>query len=124
MKKQVLKWVMVLAVSALTTEAWAQSKLTEEQKQELLTKMEQFRTELNLSETQQDQVKSINTTYFEGLAGLKNSSGSKLSKFKQYRTLSETRDNAMKKVLDKEQYKRFKAMQKEMKSELKSRRKS
>jgi hypothetical protein len=124
MKKNVLKWVLILVVSGLTTGAFAQSKLTNEQKEELLAKMEQYRAELNLSDQQQEQVKSINATYFEGLAGLKASNGSKLSKFKMYRTLSETRDEQMKQVLDRNQYKRYKAMQKEMRSELKSRKKS
>jgi len=124
MKKNVLKWVLMLAVSGLATGTFAQSKLSDEQKEELLAKMEQYRAELNLSDQQQEMVKSINATYFEGLAGLKASSGSKLSKFKQYRTLSETRDQQMKQALDKDQYKRYKAMQKGMKDELKSRRKS
>ncbi|MFC7526551.1 hypothetical protein ACFQRK_21505 [Parapedobacter sp. GCM10030251] len=123
MKRNVLKWVLMLAVCGLTTGAFAQSKLTDEQKEELLAKMEQYRAELNLSDEQQEMVKSINTAYFEGLAGLKASEGSKLSKFKKYRTLSETRDEQMKQVLDKDQYKRYKEMQKEMKGELKSRRK-
>lgn len=123
MKKNVLKWVLMLAVSGLATGAFAQSKLTDEQKEELLAKMEQFRTELNLSAEQQEKVQSINGTYFEGLAGLKASNGSKLAKFKQYRSLSETRDQQMKQALDKDQYKRYKAMQKAMKDELKNRRK-
>src|SRR5690606_23697773 len=124
MKKNVLKWGLMLAVCSLTTGAFAQSKLTDEQKEELRAKMEQYRAEMNLSDEQQEMVKSINTTYFEGLAGLKASSGCRLSKFKEYRALSETRDEQMKQVLDQGQHKRYKAMQKDMKSELKRRRKS
>lgn len=124
MKKKILKCVLLLAVCGLTTGAFAQSKPADEQKEELVAKMESYRVELDLSEEQQEKFKSINSKYFEGLSALKASSASKLAKFKQFRALSETRDKEMKQILDKEQHKRYKDMQKEMKSELKSRRKS
>jgi len=124
MKLNVLKCVLTLSVLGIAHGVFAQSKLTEEQKKELAAKMKTYRAELNLSEEQQERMKAINTTYFEGLAALKASRGSRLSKLKQFRALSETRDEEMKRILDKEQYKRYKAMQNEMKSEIKSRRKS
>ena len=123
MKNNILKLLMMMFVFGLTSGAFAQSKLSEEQKEELLEKYESYRTELNLSEAQQEKVKEINSTYFEGLASLQASGGSKLSKLKTFRTLSDRRDKEMGQVLDKEQYKRYKEMQKEMRSELKSRRK-
>jgi len=123
MKKKILKLVLILTVFGLTNSAFAQSKLSEEQKEELLAKYESYRTELNLSETQQEKVKEINSTYFEGLASLQASGGSRLSKLKTFRSLSDRRDKEMGQVLDKGQYKRYKEMQKEMRSEFKSLRK-
>jgi hypothetical protein len=100
----------------------AQSKLTEEQKKELHAKFENYKSRLNLTEVQQEKVKAINATYFEGLAGIKESGGSKLSKLKAFRKLSDKKDVQMKGVLDKNQYDIYKKMQKEMKEELKSKR--
>ena len=100
----------------------AQSKFTEEQKKELQAKFEAYREKLNLTEEQQEKVKPINTTFFEGLAGIKESGGSKLSKLKAFRKLSDKRDKQMKEVLDKNQYDTYLKMKEEMKEEMKSKR--
>jgi hypothetical protein len=101
----------------------AQSKLTEEQKKELHAKYEEYKAKLNLTEAQEEKVKAINTTYFEGLASLKESGGSKLSKLKTFRKMSDEKDRQMKTVLDATQFETYKKMQKEMRAELKNRRK-
>ena len=86
-------------------------------------KFEAYKTQLNLSEAQQEKVKAINTTYFQGLASLKESGGSKLSKLKAFRKLNDEKDKQMKTVLDAGQYKTYKTMQKEMREEFKNKRK-
>lgn len=100
----------------------AQSKLTEEKKKELQEKFETYKAQLNLTEAQQEKVKVINTAYFEELAGIKESGGSKLAKLKAFRKLSDKRDKEMKAVLDKDQYATYQKMQQEMKEEIRNKR--
>lgn len=120
MKKIILRLLFIVFLSALSTATFAQSKSTDDQKKEFLAKMKQYQAELKLSDEQQEKVKSINTTYFEGLVALKKSDDSKLAKFRQFKSIAETRNNGMKQVLDKEQYKKYQAIEQKIKSELQS----
>lgn len=121
--KTLFRFVLLLTAVTFSGYVNAQSKLTEEQKKELQAKFEAYKTQLNLSEDQQEKVKAINTTYFQGLASLKESGGSKLSKLKAFRKLNDEKDKQMKTVLDAGQYKTYKTMQKEMREEFKNKRK-
>jgi hypothetical protein len=114
---------LLLVAVAFSGYVQAQSRLTEEQKKELQAKYEEYRAKLNLTEEQQEKVRAINTTYFEGLASLKESGGSRLSKLKTYRKMSDEKDRQMKNVLDAGQYETYKKMQKEMREEFRNRRK-
>ncbi|WP_205513544.1 hypothetical protein [Longitalea arenae] len=114
--------LLALAVS-LSMITNAQSKLSDERKKELQSKYEEYKVKLNLTQAQEEKVKAINTTYFEGLASLKESGGSKLSKLKAYRKMNDEKDRQMKAVLDASQYETYKKMQKEMRAELKNSRK-
>lgn len=121
--KTLLRYILLVTAVAFSGYVNAQSKLTEEQKKELQAKYEEYKAKLNLSEEQQEKVRAINTTYFEGLASLKESGGSRLSKLKTYRKMSDEKDRQMKTVLDAKQYETYKAMQKEMREEFRNRRK-
>jgi hypothetical protein len=121
--KTLFRFVLLLIAVVFSGHVNAQSKLTEEQKKELQAKYEEYKAKLNLTEAQQEKVKDINTTYFEGLASLKESGGSKLSKLKTFRKMSDEKDKQMKTVLDASQYETYKTMQKEMREEFKNRRK-
>lgn len=121
--KTFYRFAFLLITVAFSIHVNAQSKLTEEQKKELMAKFEEYKAKLNLSETQQEKVKAINTTYFEGLASLKESGGSKLSKLKTLRKMTDEKDKQMKTVLDAGQYETYKKMQKEMREEFKKKRK-
>ncbi|MDJ1496643.1 hypothetical protein QNI19_27165 [Cytophagaceae bacterium DM2B3-1] len=120
------KYLIISSLTLLTLlpvgQVSAQSKLTEEQKQELKARYEAYKERLNLSEDQSVKVESINRTYFEQLATLRNSDDSKLSKYRKYKDIKSTRDRQMKAVLDKEQYKTYESFQKEMKEEFKENR--
>lgn len=120
MTNKMLVLLMLLLGAAAT--GFTQSKLTEEQKKEFKEKQAAYRAKLNLTEDQSAKMDTINMEYFEGLAALKESSGSKLSKLKKFKSLSSDRDAKAKKILTEEQYKLFKQQQKEMKEELKEQR--
>lgn len=120
MTKKMLMLLCVLLTTAVT--GFTQSKLSEEQKKEFKEKQEAFKAKLNLTEDQAAKMEAINMTYFEGLSALRQSSGSKLSKYKKFKSLSNERDAQAKKILTNEQYKIYKQQQKEMKEELKEKR--
>jgi hypothetical protein len=117
------KMFMLLCLLLTTAVAgFTQSKLTEEQKKEFKAKQEAYKAKLNLTEEQATQMEAINMTYFEGLSALKQSSGSKMSKYKKFKSLNKERDAKAKKILTDEQYKIYKQQQQEMKEELKEKR--
>jgi hypothetical protein len=117
------KTLMLLCILLTTAIAgFSQSKLTEEQKKELKEKHAAYKAKLNLSEEQSTKMEEINMAYFEELATLKQSSGSKLSKLKKFKSLSSERDSKVKKILTEEQYKLYKEQQKEMKEDFKEQR--
>lgn len=107
-----------------TTELIAQSRQGQNEPQEVLAKMENYKEKLGLSDEQEVKVKAINTEYFESLEPLKKSNISNLSKYRQFKALREEKNKKMKVVLNEEQYKTYMEMQKEMKNNLKKRRKN
>jgi Spy/CpxP family protein refolding chaperone len=121
--KRMLNIALVLVlVTLVATNAVAQSKMTEEQKKEAKAKYQAYKEKLNLTEDQSKKVDAINTTWFEGIAEIKKSGGSKMARYKKYKSLSADRDRKMKEVLTKEQFKTYKQQQQEMKDEFRQRR--
>lgn len=122
MKRIINILVVLLLVTFTATHASAQSKMTEEQKQEAKARYQEYKEKLNLTEDQSKKVDAINTTWFEGISALKNSGEPKLAKARKFKSLNAERDAQMKAVLTKEQFKIYKQQQKEMKEEFKQRR--
>jgi hypothetical protein len=122
MKKIINIIVIMLLVTVTANHASAQSKMTEEQKKEAKEKYQAYKDKLNLNEDQSKKVDAINTTWFEGIAELKNSGASKMSKYRKFKSLNSERDKKMKEVLTKDQFRIYQQQQKEMKDEFKERR--
>ncbi|MGX5688472.1 hypothetical protein [Arcticibacter tournemirensis] len=101
----------------------AQTKMTDEQRQETLAKFEEFKTKLNLTDEQETKVKSINSEFFNGLSTLKSSGESKMAKYKKFSALRSKRDAQMKETLNDDQYKEYKKFQSEMKENVREKRK-
>jgi Spy/CpxP family protein refolding chaperone len=121
--KRIIKITVVLVlVTMAAIHASAQSKMTEEQKKEAKAKYQPYKEKLNLTDDQSKKVDAINTTWFEGIAELKNSAAPKMSKYKKLKSLNAERDKKMKEVLTKDQFKIYKEQQAEMKDEFKQRR--
>lgn len=113
-------FVAILLTAAIS--GFSQSKLTEAQKKEWKAKQEAYKAKLNLTEDQATKMEEINMAYLESLSELKQSGGSRLSKLKKFKSLSNERDNKVKKILTEEQYKLYKEHQKEMKEDFKEQR--
>jgi hypothetical protein len=122
MKNRINRALMLLFVLLVAMNSSAQSKMTEEQRQEAKDKYQAYKKELNLSEDQSKKVDAINTTWFEGIAELKKSDASKMARYKKLKSLNAERDKKMKEVLTKEQFKIYKQQQEERKEEFKQRR--
>ena len=112
--------MLVLVISAINVSA--QSRMTEDQKVEAKAKYQGLKQKINLTEDQSKKVDAINTTWFEGIADLKKSNEPKLAKRNKFKSLNNARNKQMKDVLTKEQFKIYRAQQKEMKEEFKQRR--
>lgn len=118
--------ILIIAVCTLMIGykcARAQSQVTTDQMRGTREKFEDLKTKLNLTDDQSKKVKAIDSAYFQGIAGLKGSDGSRLTKFRKYKSLSSKRDQQMKTVLNKEQYEEFQQFKSEMKTEIKANRK-
>lgn len=121
--KRILNITLMLAfVMLATVNASAQAKMTEEQIKEVKARYQANKEKLNLTADQSKKVDAINTTWFEGVASIKNSGGSKMERYKKFKSLNQERDSKMKEVLTKEQFKIYKQQKQEMKEEFKQRR--
>ena len=123
-----MKKIMVLSfLLMLSVFSFAQSdkgKFSEEEKKELLAKMEEYRARLNLSGEQEAKVEKINEGFFKELSALKQSDEGKLAKYRKFKSAKSNKDKQMKEVLNAEQYKIYQQMQTDMKKEMKKKRKS
>lgn len=120
--KKVFIGILLIFSCVLSAKAQTARQSSEEQKKELKAKMEAYKAELNLSEEQQPKFEEINLQFAEGLSKLKGDNGSKLSKYKKFKKLTDERDGKMKELLTDNQYKIFKSHQDEVKKEIKSKR--
>ncbi|MGY3212000.1 hypothetical protein [Mucilaginibacter sp. HD30] len=120
MKNIIVSLTLILSLSLTASAQTTRTKLTEDQKKELKTKMDAFKAELKLTPEQQPKFEEINLQFVEDLAKLKQDNGSKFSKYRKLKAASSERNKKIKDLLTAEQYKIFKNHQKDMKDELKS----
>ena len=111
--------LMMVSVNGFTQ---SKTKMTEEQKKEMMAHFEAYKKKLNLTEEQAPEVQKINSEYFEAMADLKKSDATRMEKLRKFRDAKSTRDTKMKKVLSKEQYKMYTEFQAEMREEMKENR--
>lgn len=81
---------------------------------------EQIET-LELSGEKKDAFVNISTRYNEKMKAIKSGGGSKMSKFKEFKSLQDQKNNEMKELLSEEEYKTLIELQKENRSMLKER---
>ncbi|UPK69972.1 hypothetical protein [Chitinophaga filiformis] len=102
----------------------AQSRLTEEQKEALKERFQEYKSKLNLSADQAQKVRAIDSSYLIGLANVKRSSSGKLAKLKQFKSLNSEKDRQMEAVLNDEQFSQYEKFKEEMRQELKENRRN
>ena len=92
-----------------------------EERAEMQTEM--MKEKLNLTDEQVPQVKSINLKAAQDIDEVGKLTD-RMKKFKAFRTAQQEKDEALKKVLTKDQYKLYQDIKEEMKKELKEKRKT
>ncbi|MGA0557513.1 hypothetical protein ACO2Q8_12725 [Larkinella sp. VNQ87] len=116
--------ISAVIVLLLSGSLQAQTTLSTEQKTQLKAKLEADWAALNLTEEQKPKVEAIHQTYGQGLAELKNATGSRLSKYRTFKELRDRRNQQMKEVLTREQYKLYVQQQEQREKDFKNRRSS
>jgi Spy/CpxP family protein refolding chaperone len=122
MKKILNITALLVLLMVVASQVAAQSKMTEEQKNEAKAEYQAYKEKLNLTEEQSKKVDAINSDWLEGLAGIKNSNAGRMAKYRKYKALKSDRDKKMKEVLTRDQYKIYQQQQQEMKDEFQERR--
>lgn len=118
--KHILGLMLIILVS---TTALAQEKeMTEEQKAQMEAQLEEYMEKLNLSEAQLPNFEEITKRYGKQLMVLKESSKGRLSKYKEFKSISADRNKEMQVLLSEEQYTIYLATQEEMQQKMKEKR--
>ena len=102
----------------LQSTATAQDILSPEQQQEVANNIEQFVTEINLSERDKPQFRMILGDFFIGLVALGATDFPAKTNRRIFKALKKGRDSRMKDLLSREQYKVYKARVKEVRTNL------
>jgi Spy/CpxP family protein refolding chaperone len=113
----------LLSILLVPASTFGQSQVSEDQKKETLERYKSNMALLNLTEDQKPKVQAIEKEFFDAISSLRNSDGSRMEKYKTFKTISKNRDKQMKDVLTKEQYRVFKDNQEQTKKNLRQRRK-
>lgn len=123
---KVKKHLTILALVLMSVTASAQKKSalqnsTPEQRAKMQT--DWMKTKLNLSSGQTEQVQALNLQYAQKNAPVLQSDDSKLAKFKKLKASQKEKDEALSKILDAGQFKKYQEMKEEMLKTLKEKRK-
>jgi Spy/CpxP family protein refolding chaperone len=113
----------LLSILLVPASTFGQSQVSEDQKKETLERYKSNMALLNLTEDQKPKVQAIEKEFFDAISSLRDSDGSRMEKYKTFKTISKNRDKQMKDVLTKEQYRVFKDNQEQTKKNLRQRRK-
>lgn len=121
-----LKHILILAIVMLIgTSTVAQSgDFTAEQKTQFEEQQASYLDELDLSEDQTEKFKEISRRYAGQMKSLKESDKSRLSKYKELKSIQKNKNEEMKTLLSEEQYQIYEKMQEEMKKKMKEKRKN
>lgn len=115
--------MIVCMLMTISASVHSQARMSEQEREEAMERHEAYMSKLNLSEEQKPKVEEINKEFFEGLADIRATNGSRLEKYNKFKRLSSTRDKKMKEILTKEQYAIYKENQQEQRENFKQRRK-
>jgi len=114
--------LMLVCMLMISANIYSQARMSEEEREEAMERYQTFLDKLALDDEQKPKVEEINKEYFEGLANLRKTSGSRREKFNAFKQLSSTRDKKMKNILTKEQFVLYNENQEEQRENFRERR--
>ena len=112
-------------IGTTTNTTFAQSRganLTEQQKEKIKKNLEEYAAVLHLSEEQKPKFKEITKKYAKQMKAVKDSGGSRMSKYRKVTSIRKNKDAEMKQLLSKDQYKVYLEKQEEMQKKMRERR--
>lgn len=120
-----LKIIYTVALFSLTVAMNAQDKpnVSDEKKQEMVTKMKENRDRFNLTTEQEAPYKEITKRYALKLQGVKGSTMVRFEKLEKFKELQTQKNEEMKKLLSPEQFKTYIEIQEERKVKMMEKRK-
>ncbi|MEO1260240.1 MAG: hypothetical protein AAFZ15_15705 [Bacteroidota bacterium] len=117
-----LFFALFLINATTTTAQSAANNLTDEQKEKLQQNLEEYAVALDLSEEQKPEFEDVTKKYMEQMIEVKDSGGSRMSKYKKVKSIRKNKDAEMEELLSKDQYKVYLNKQKEMQAKMKENR--
>jgi hypothetical protein len=123
MKKTAVTITLIFSLMFAATHLFAQSELKEmpaDQRAKLQT--ERMTTSLKLDEGQIEKVGQINLKYAQKMDPVIQGAGSKMSRFKTFKSINKDKEAELKGVLTIQQFEQFQKQQQEMKDKLREQR--
>ncbi|WP_369049081.1 hypothetical protein [Tenacibaculum sp. UWU-22] len=122
---KLLKNSIVVLALLVSTISFAQDReLTEEQKEQVREQLNQYYEKLSLSEEQKPQFEDITTKYALQMKALKTSTKGRFAKYREFKSIQNSKNKEMETLLSAEQYTVYKKTQKEIQQKMKEKRKN
>lgn len=115
-----IKHILVTAVFVLmgTTALAQQNELSDEQKAQMEEQLEVYLQKLDLTEEQKLKFEEITEKYGKQMRGLQESNKSRLTKYKEYKSIVTNKNEEMRSILSIPQYEIYVEIQEEMRQKM------
>ena len=124
MKSSKKLWLFIALLLVGITNINAQTKrenLSDEQKEKMEKKVEEYATSLHLTAVQKTEFEAITKKYAKQMKAVRDSGGGKFKKRRKLKSIRKNKDKEMKQLLNQEQFKTYLAKQKERKQQMRAR---
>jgi len=116
--------LIVFVVLLVNATSFAQDRELTEQQEQVKEQLEIYFEKLDLSEDQKSKFEEITRNYALQMKVLKTSDKSKFAKYKEFKSIKDSKNKEIETLLSAEQYKIYKETQKEMQKKMKEKRKN
>ena len=124
MKSSKKLWLFIALLLVGITNINAQTKrenLSDEQKEKIKKKAEEYAASLHLTNVQKTEFEAITKKYAKQMKAVRDSGGGKFKKYRKLKSIRKNKDKEMKQLLNQEQFKTYLEKQEERKKQIKAR---
>ena len=124
MKSSKKLWLFIGLLLVGITNINAQTKrenLSDEQKEKMEKKVEEYATSLHLTAVQKTEFEAITKKYIKQMSAVRDGGGGKFKKYRKLKSIRKNQDKEMKQLLNQEQFKTYLEKQEERKKQIKAR---